>query len=372
MKRSGFALLAAFLVSMFFVENANAFDIDGNNKVHGFGQLWLLTGEDAVSGRDATDTDGVVGPDTAFGFKAKRLRFGLQGQTASGVAFYNIMLDAASGSAQLVDYWFGFKVPGGGFDFQAGQFRPFLTNTTSNKASALPNIERAEGFKNVAAAFYLDNSLFRDRGVALRFGQVDGIAEVLFSITNGAGVAGVGGDTSKGSLYANGEGDAAFVFGIISTPAPGWRLTSGYGVNTHNQTVLSGADSAINIDRTVASVGGKASFPTAGLWIDTEYALFETGDGDSEHSGAKEEVYFNRIGVVITPQVLDIVVRYAVDTDNGVKKGTKDSAFVTNQLSVTCNFYLGDEFKIQGEYQSIEPEEGDASTTMRIAFHAKF
>ena len=372
MKRSGFVLLAAFLALPFFVESASAYDIDENNKIYGLGQLWLITGEDAVSGSDITDKDGVVGPDTTFGFKAKRLRFGLQGRTASGVVFYNIMLDTASGSAQLVDYWFGLNMMEGALEFQVGQFRPFLTNTTSNKASALPNIERAEGFKNVGAAFYFDNALFRDRGAALRFGMVDGIADVTLSITNGAGAADTGGDTSKGSIYANGEGDAAYVFSVVSKPAPGWRLTAGYGVNTHNQTVLSGADSAINIDRTIMSVGGKVSFPTAGVWVDGEYALFESGEGDSKYFGAKEEVYFGRVGVVITPNVIDIVTRYSVDTDNGIKQGTKDSGFVTNQLSVTGNFYLGDEFKIQGEYQSIEPEEGDASTTMRIAFHAKF
>lgn len=376
MTRFGFFLITLLLIGSISADKASAYQINDNHQAFGYGQVWMIYEEDATGGSEITDEDGVAASDTTFGFKAKRLRFGLRGVAMDGLAFYNLMLDAASGSASLVDYWVGLNLAGAGVAVQFGQFRPFVNYTSSlTKALALKNIERDEGLKNVASAFFVENFRWRDRGLQFTVGASE-VADIVFSITNGSGVGGgaadVGGDLSGGGVYVNNMGDVAYVVGAVIKPVVGFRVTASYGVNRHNQMVISGADTAINVDRTVWSAGFLLDTGALGYWFDAEWSEFTSGEGDTEYRGAKEYAYFTRIGYYVAPKVLELVIRWGVDTDNGVNKGTIETESVTEQISVTGNLYLGTNFKAQVEYNLIEPDDNDAYESIIINFQASF
>jgi hypothetical protein len=69
---------------------------------------------------------------------------------------------------------------------------------------------------------------------------------------------------------------------------------------------------------------------------------------------------------------LELVIRWGVDNDNGVNKGTIETESVTEQISVTGNIYLGSNFKVQAEYNLIEPDDADAYNSIIINFQGSF
>ena len=351
---------------------ASAYNIDENNKIFGMVQVIWVLDETAEKGSNVTDPDGEAGADTAFGFKARRFRLGFKGTAMEDLLYYKVQLGFAK-TAGVVDYWFGINFLEGDMSLQFGQFIPFLTETASNSASRLKNIDRATGVMGVTSAFFVQNYREHDRGAMLKFNKAGGIADIFLSVTNGTGGnASVGGDYSKGDVYSNNTGDAAYVIGAVVKPVQNIRLTASYGINQHDQMVYKGADEAIDVDRSLMSVSARYTLKDMGLYVDGEYAVLQSGDGDTAYHGAEKTAWYGRVAYFIMPDKLEVVARYAVDADSGVKSGSVDNEFVTNQISTGFNYFLGKQFKSQLEYNVFQRDEGDDLTSIRMMFQMKF
>lgn len=343
--------------------NALAYSVNDDHKIFGLGQVWAVLSEDARN----TATDG---KETAFGFKAKRFRFGFKGKLVDGLIGYKIQTEFAGSSAGLKDYIM--SINPGPASIVIGQFKPFTTYDGLRSASKLKNIERAMAMKNVSGKFFAANNSFRDLGIAVKVKNL-GPATLLVSATNGTGagaVRDVGGSISSGSVFANGSGDAAYGVGLIVNLMDGMlRLNGSWMMNKHDNFVLaSDKTAAADIDRSLYSAGLELDLKDIGLWIDGEYAALTSDDKDFGLAGTEYSGYYARAGYYIMPNQLEVVVRYEA---SDVKPSGGDTT-TTNQITGGLNYYIDKAMKVQLEYAARDYEEGDDDTSLRANFQVKF
>jgi len=363
------AMIAAIACSPI---NALAYSVNDDHSIFGLGQVWVGLSEDAKN--DAKAADGSDGTDSAFGFKAKRFRFGFKGKMVDGQIGYKIQTEFAGTSAGLKDYVMSVN-PTDTASITIGQFKPFVTFDGLRSAAKLKSIERAKAMKDVSGGFFLTNNSFRDLGASLKLKKL-GPVDLLISATNGTGAGDardVGGSVSSGAVFANKAGDAAYSVGAIVNLADGMvRLNGSYSMNKHDNAVAK-ADktTAIYIDRTAYSAGFEVDLKDVDLWLDGEYASLDRGSDDVSGEGSLTG-YYVRAGFWIMPKTLEIVARYESEDDKGISKGTKDDAYTTTGISAGLNYYIEKNFKTQLEYVSFDPETGDSYGSIRANLQVTF
>ncbi|MBF0169582.1 MAG: hypothetical protein HQK87_00590 [Nitrospinae bacterium] len=369
---TGLVAVAALLA--FAPSEAGAYMVNDAHQIYGYGQVLLLLSEDATEGDTVQTAGGENGKTTAFGFKDRRFRSGMKGDLLGGAVYYNVMMESAGGSVKLVDYWFG--VRGGAMYAQFGRFRPFITwEESMTSASGLKNIDRDAGLTALTAAFFAQNASSRDLGLKFGFGDpAKDPLSLLFSVTNGSGAnMAVGGDVSGGAVYSNAVGDAAYAVGLVAHMGGHGQFTASYAMNKHNGATLAGTElTAIDIDRTVYSVGAEYAIVPQFLWLDGEYAHIKAGSNDFDFPDAEMTAWFVRAGIFLIPTKLELVGRMAKEADKGIVHGAPDHERTTDETEVTLNYYLGEAFKVQMEYATFSPEGESSYNAIRTQFQIKF
>jgi hypothetical protein len=358
----------ALALLLFTASDASAYELNDAVDIFGYGQIWLLLSEEA--GREAA-TDGAA--TTATGFKDKRLRFGVRGKLLEGMAFYRVMVEGAGGPVRMLDYYFGLEAAGLGF--QVGRFRPYVTWEASVVSSAsLKNIERDAGLRNVTAAFFMNNALWRDNGVQLNLGDLEkSPLALVVGVTNGTGAdTAVGGDVSSDDIYANGAGDVAYTIGLAARSGRHLRFNLGYALNKHTGARTAGAAEGVDIDRTVYSAGFAYEGMEGLFWIDGEYARFTAGGNDVAYADAELTAYYGRLGFFLAPNRLEFVARYALAADRGIHEGTPGHEHQTVETTATVNYYIGSTWKSQIEYTTFAPDGHDSHNAVRAMFQLAF
>ncbi len=364
--------IAAMLA--FVPSRAEAYKINDAHQIYGYGQVWLLLSEDAKEGDTVQTAGGDDGATTAFGFKDRRLRFGMKGDLMDRVAYYNVFLETAGGTAKLLDYWFGVRA--GAAYFQVGRFRPFVTwEVSMTNAAGLKNVDRDNGLTAITNNFYAQNAAWRDLGMLIGYGDrsKDPIS-FLFSVSDGTGAnLAVGGDASGGAVYSNAIGDAAYSFGVVAHLGHHAQLNAAYSINKHNGATLSGSEkTAIDIDRTVYSFGGEYEMLDGLLWVDAEYANLKAGSKDYAFADAELTAWYARIGFYLIPSRLELVGRFATEADKGIVHGDPHHEHTTDETEVTLNYYLGNAFKVQLEYATFSPDGESSYNSIRSNWQIKF
>lgn len=363
---------AMMAVIAFSSAPALAYKVNDDHQIFGLGQVWAVLSEDARN--DAKAADDSDGQDSAFGFKAKRFRFGFKGKMVDGLVGYKIQTEFAGSSAGLKDYIMTLNP--GAVSIAIGQQKPYTNYDALRSASKLKNIERAAINRHAAASFFVTNNSFRDLGAFLKVKNL-GPATLLVSATNGTGAGSgrdVGGSISSGAVFANGAGDAAYGVGVIVKLADGMvRLNGSYMMNKHDNVVLKDdKTAAADVNRSTYSAGFEVDLKNIGLWIDGEYVALTSDDEDFQLGGAETSGYYGRVGFWAMPKTLEVVARYENEDDKGVRAGTKDEAFSTKQITAGVNYYIDKNFKAQLEYAARDYEEGDDDTSIRANFQVKF
>lgn len=347
---------------------AQAYEVNSDHKIFGLGQVWVVLSEDARN--EAKAADGSDGQDTAFGFKAKRFRFGFKGNMLDGLVGYKIQTEFAGSSAGLKDYIMTLNP--GAASIAVGQFKPYTNYDALRSASKLKNIERAMAMKSTASGFFVDNNSFRDLGVSLKLKNL-GPATLLISATNGTGAGSardVGGSISSGAVFANAAGDAAYGVGVIVKLAGGMvRVNGSYMMNKHDNFVTKGDKStAADVNRSLMSAGFEVDLKNVGLWIDGEYAALTSDDEDYQLGGSEVSGYYARAGFWAMPKALEVVARY----ENQDNKPNGGDTVSTSQITAGVNYYIDKNFKAQLEYAARDYEEGDDDNTIRANLQVKF